>query len=322
MVKANKEAPIHILNVGTKILTRDVMDQCLRTLGSVKTFYAGKLSFAIESIKEKKPHVIICEESFPEGNAIDLIEAIGGLSTSRDLYFALAVQESNESIMSLAAELGVNEILAKPFNATNVHTIVHRYVENRDAKKEAWQEKLCAARKLWDEKRAIEAEEAFREVYKEFPSQGSIVLELAEISLGRGQCEYAINLLKKLLEEQPHRARILHQLGLAYLQSGKPKEAVEVFEKAKWISPNNTRRYSLLADAHLAIADIELQEGLKIESDNTQFILQKLRFLLARKDYLSVINFADNRRPFLSEIGKRDADSMALLAKKMGGFKI
>lgn len=53
MIKISKENQIQVLNVGTKILLADVMDQYLRSLGDVKTYYVSKQSNAIQNFIEK-----------------------------------------------------------------------------------------------------------------------------------------------------------------------------------------------------------------------------------------------------------------------------
>jgi hypothetical protein len=60
---------LQVLSVGTKILTKDVMDQYLRSLGDIKTFYGSKLNFAVSTFNEKKIDLVFCEMNFGDSSA-------------------------------------------------------------------------------------------------------------------------------------------------------------------------------------------------------------------------------------------------------------
>src|SRR4051812_22734096 len=144
--KFSKENPVHVLSVGTRILVKDVMDQYLRTLGEVKTFYASKLSSALESYNEKRPAVIFCEHSFPEGSALEFIEAIGGLDTASDRYFVLATEAASDELVSLAMEKGIDELLIKPFATDNIMQIMERFIDKREMATQDWVTELRVAK--------------------------------------------------------------------------------------------------------------------------------------------------------------------------------
>ncbi len=153
MFKSNKAEALHVLNIGTKILIKDVMDTYLRSLGETKTFYASKMSTAVETYRDKKLQIIFCEQSFAEGSALEFIQAIGGLPASGDRYFVLAAEEHSDYLVALASEKGMDEILVKPFSTENIHQIVERFKKKKDGLKQNWSIDLRNAKKAFDEKR-------------------------------------------------------------------------------------------------------------------------------------------------------------------------
>ncbi|RZA01696.1 MAG: response regulator, partial [Proteobacteria bacterium] len=186
MIKIPKDNPLQILSIGTKILLKDVMDQYLRSLGEVKTYYASKMSIAVESYLEKRPNIIFCEHGFAEGSALDFIQYIGGLDPSGDQYFVLAVEEASDPLVALAVEKGIDEILVKPFSIDTIHQIVERYLEKRDLSTDDWAKDLRNAKVSFLEKRFLEAEDLYANAARRYPANILVLLECADFFLRRG----------------------------------------------------------------------------------------------------------------------------------------
>jgi CheY-like chemotaxis protein len=319
--KISKEQPVNVLSIGTRILVKDVMDQYLRTLGEVKTFYASKLSSAIESFNERKPTVVFCELSFPEGSALEFIEAIGGLDTASDRYFVLAAEAASDDLVALAMEKGIDEILVKPFATENILQLMERYLEKRSAMELDWVKDLRAARKALAEKRFQEADELYGQTAKKFWDNAGVLLDCAEHFLRRQQPQKCIPLLEKVLGEAPENVRALHLHGSALKRLGRLPEAARQFSRANGISSLNTLRNVELADTYVAMAEEQIQSALKSESESTSLILRRAQLQLLRRDYGSLVTYLDSKRSFLSEAGKKEAEAYSALGKKLGGLK-
>ncbi len=321
MIKIPKDRPLHVLSIGTKILMKDVMDQYLRSLGEVKTFYASKMSTAVEAFKEKKPNIIFCEQTVPEGSALEFIQQIGGLELSGDYYFVLATEQASEGLVTLAVEKSMDEVLVKPFSIDHIHQIVERYFEKRSMEKEDWVTDLRTAKQSYMEKRFQEAEELYVAAAKKYPSNSSVAIECADFLLQRKYPQHAQTMLEKILSEAPMNVRAIHLLGSSLKRQGKFREAVEKFTTANDYSPLNTLRRMELAETYLMMAEDQIQTALKAEDENSTLFLSKARFQLVRKDYGALVNYLDAKRAFLSEAGKKDADLLIALAKKLAGIK-
>lgn len=321
MFKSNKPEPIHVLNIGTKILIKDVMDTYLRSLGEVKTFYASKMTTAVETFRDKKPNIIFCEQSFPEGSALEFIQSIGGLPSSGNHYFVLAAEENFDALVALASEKGMDEILVKPFSTENIHQIVERYREKKENLQQEWVTDLRAARKSFEEKRFQEAEELFSAASKKFEKNSRVQLEVAEFFVQRGLLNLAKPILDWILSESPENVSAMQLLGTVYKKANKLKEASDWLHKATALSPLNSLRQAELAEIFVLMAEEQIVQALKLENENSNLILSRARFQMLRKDYVATVTYLDAKRPYLSEAAKKESEILSAICKKLGGIK-
>lgn len=321
MAKISKDNPIFVLSVGTRILLKDVMDQYLRSLGEVKTFYASKLSVAQETFNDKKPQIIFCEHAFEDGSVLEFIEAIGGLDAYGDRYFVLATEGASDELVSLAMEKVVDEILVKPFSIDTIHQIVDRYLEKRANSSQEWVRDMRRAKQSYQEKRFQEAEELFSQASRKYGNNPTVQVECADFFLRRNMPQLSLPLLEDQIKRTPDNVRVLHLLGLSYRKLGRLREGAERLLAACAFSPLNSLRRADLADTYGALAEEQLVLALKTESENSSLILGRARYQFVRKDYLALVTYLDAKRAFLSEAGRKEADAIVAAAKKLGGIR-
>ncbi len=319
--KIPKDQPVHVLSIGTRILVKDVMDQYLRTLGEVKTFYASKLSVAVENFLEKRHSVIFCEQSFPEGSALEFIEAIGGLDNASDRYFVLATETQSDELAALAMEKGIDEILVKPFATDHIMQIMERYLDKRAHQNSDWINDLRAAKKAYLEKRFQEAEELYGATAKKHWHNSAVLLDCAEFFVSRSQPQKAYPLLEKVLGESPDNVKALHLSGLTLKKLGRLQEAARQLQRANSFSSLNFVRNVELAEVYVAMAEEQIQLAQKAESESSGLILRKAQYMLLRKDFAALVTYLDAKKPYLSDLGKREADAYVVLSKKLAGLK-
>lgn len=320
--KFSKDQPLLVLSIGTRILVKDVMDQYLRSLGEVKTYYASKLSSAIESFHDKRPMVIFCEQSFAEGSAVEFIEAIGGLDSAGERYFVLATEEKpTDAVVALAMEKGIDELLVKPFAIDNILQIMDRYVEKRAMAALDWVVDLRAAKKSFSEKRFQEADELYGAAAKKYWHNGAVLLDSAEYFLRRQQSQKSLPLLEKVLQDSPEQIRALHLHGCVLRRLGRLSEAARQLTRANESSPLNIMRNVELAECYLAMGEEQITTALKSESESSTLILRRAQYQLLRREFGSLVTYLDSKRAFLSDAGKKEAEAYVSLAKKLGGLK-
>ena len=321
MNKIPKDQPLVVLNIGTRILLKDVMDTYLRSLGEVKTYYASKMSMALDSYQQHRPQIIFCEQSFPEGSALEFIRQVGGLPYSGDQYFVLAAEENTPELLVLASEVGIDELLVKPFSTETIRHIVERYFDKKAASQMEWIIDLRAARQSFVEKRFQEADLLYTGVSKKYAENINVQVECATFFLERNEAKKAEKILEWALERTAETPRMLQLSGIALKKLGRFREAMEKFRSANALSPLNTLRHLDLAETYISLADETIQAALKCENENSVLILKKARYQLLRGDYAGVVSYVDLKRSFLTEPAKKEAEVLSGLAKKLGGLK-
>lgn len=160
-------------------------------------------------------------------------------------------------------------------------------------------EKLDSAEKLLKEGRYQEAVELCEEVYKAHPEEESALLMLAWAHYDNGETNLAIKYLEILLDRelqrkvftgfaydelvriykqdknfdklielcrravkvQPDDTGLLNELGNVYLQAGKAKEAIDVYEKLVGMDADNPAYHCLLGEALFAGGRFEDSEA-------------------------------------------------------------
>jgi tetratricopeptide (TPR) repeat protein len=140
------------------------------------------------------------------------------------------------------------------------------------------------------------SEEAFRKVLNADPDSRSALASLAQLYFDHGDYDQAIDLLKKIPEEEMDTS-LLAMLAYAYTQTHDYDNAIEVYEKAVAADADNQeirRAYAeaLMGGGRLAAARTELQKILKAEPDDGQTHLrlgelerQEGRFDQARQEF-------------------------------------
>lgn len=321
MHKITKENPLVVLSIGTKILLKDVMDTYLRSLGEVKTFYAKKLSTAIETYNDKRPNVIFCEQNFGEGGAVEFVKAIGGLPVSGPQYFVLAVESHSDAVVSLALEGGMDEVLVKPFSTDNVQKIVERYFEKLGGLKDPWVKDVSDALLAFREKRFQESEVLMDMALKKHAGNLSVAIDAAEFFFQRNHLTKTITLLEAVLASSPDNVRALSLMGSACKKAGQLQRAIDYFLKSSYFSPLNSQRNAEAAETYILLAEDQIQQALRNDNEHSGLILAKAQFFLLRKEYGPMVTYLDAKRAFLSEAAKKEADGLVLAAKKLGGIR-
>ena len=76
-----------------------------------------------------------------------------------------------------------------------------------------------------------------------------------------------------------------------------------------------------LAETYAQLAEEQVQAALRIENENSNLMLMKAKLMLFRRDYAGLVTYLDTKRAFLSDAGKREADTYIAVAKRLGGIK-
>lgn len=120
--------------------------------------------------------------------------------------------------------------------------------------------KLAAALRMLG--RFDEAAQAAQQVQVAHPTYVEAMLEEARARIGQGRAFYGVEPLKRAQAAAPRDWRPLSLLGVAYEQTERPDEALEAFEQALKVSPENPTVLTNLALFHATRGDSAQAETL------------------------------------------------------------
>jgi tetratricopeptide (TPR) repeat protein len=100
----------------------------------------------------------------------------------------------------------------------------------------------------------------------------------------QGQNKKAIEVFRKVLEQEPENLDILNEIGLAHIHIGEQSDAIIVFDLVISIAPNDYRGHSNKAEAYLTIGEFETANtvadaSLKVLPKNADIWTKKARAL-------------------------------------------
>jgi tetratricopeptide (TPR) repeat protein len=315
------EKEVSVLTVGTEILTKDLMDQHLRTLGEVSTYYGSKLSFALDTFKKQKIDIIFCELNFSDGSIQQFIKGIGGLHYGSDLYVIVANRDRSPELAALRADLGIDEILVRPFTADNVREIMERAQKKISAPKPSWSVELKVAFEAEKNKRFAEADKFFMRVFQNNPQALEAMLEVAKFWIGKGRYDESEKLAEDLLVNFPEDTRVLDVLGRVHSRKGSYRRAVSLLEQAQIQSPLNSERALELADAYLLLANELARKVIRLDEFDSEAQTLNLKISALRRQYGAVVTQYDIKQNYFVGENAKEASAFLALAKNLGKLK-
>ncbi len=316
-----KDLSMDILSIGTEILTKDVMDQFLRSLGGIKTYYASKLSVALETYREKNISIVFCEHQFQDGTVQSFINRIGGVDVSEPRYFIVASKDASPELEALRKELNIHEVLLKPFSTEDVLGIVTRAIERIQKKPEDWLYDLRICREAYQAKRFNEAEQFFKGYIKKYGNHGAALLEAVEYFLINNKLDVVEELLERILLTEPNSARALGMLGILHKKKGNIPLGLQYLRDAHAISPLNSARSYEMAEAEIILAEDQLRKSIEHDPFSSANHVMYIKLLVNRGQFTKAIKHMETKREFFGEEDKKEAEIYVSLAKKLAGLK-
>lgn len=325
MTPADTEAqagPISVLNVGTKILLRDVMDQYLRTLGDIRTYYASNMKSALRFIGEHNIHVLICEVFLEDGSAERLLKALGPRSIQDELWVVLALESKSEDVVALALELGANSVLIKPFAANDLKTQIEKYKARRaspsaDKSVELIKEGETAMR----ERRTFDADKKYKEASVAAPQNHIVQTHCAQYLLAKPDYGLAEQCLKRALEVKPGHVPALSLYGRLELERGNLEAAYKYLSAAHKVSPLNAERSLLLAKYYAQKAAETVNTVTQSDEQHPLARLELGKLLVHQKDFVGGLIQLERCYAGLEGDAQKECITYQALARKLGNIR-
>lgn len=315
------EGRITILNVGTRILLKDIMDAYLRSLGDYKTLYARDMASALRIFKESQVHIVISEVELPDGSAYRLLRELGGPTENDDLYFIVALEEKSDALLALVEETEADATLVKPFSASDLRVVMERYTTWKVMPKEPWRLFLSEAHHAYRDKRYSDVDAHYRDAIGAAPSNPVPLFKAAAYYLVKPDYALAEKLLKKALELRPGYVQAISMLGSLYFMQHDLDRADECFKRAQVLSPLNPDRGVEIVRLCLERC-IEASRGsIRVDPNGTAAKLLLAKLMTIQKDYTGAVRELDKLTPLLrGEVPRLEAQTFAALARKLGNI--
>lgn len=315
-----KDVSLSILNIGTAIMVRDVMDQHLRTLGDVRTYYASNLHFALQTYSERHLDLIFCELTFPGGSAEEFIRQIGGIDATDNLYFCISTGQDARAAKWLADELSVDSILESPFSTNDILARVSSAISKKNRDRNAWIDGLLEAKLAAKNMRTQEARTLFRDLIKNHPSNADIQIAAAKFFIGMADFDNAGQILTQAIAADPQNLLAKSLYGVLSLKKGDYADGLKILEEVQKISPLNSTRANEIANAYILMALKCARDALDINSASVLALVNSIKYLTVLGRYSEVINMYErNKDKFIGD-EKREADFFFAVSKKLGGI--
>jgi tetratricopeptide (TPR) repeat protein len=315
----NPETRLSVLNVGTRILLKDIMDHNLRQIGNIITHYAPNIASALRMFRETQVHVLISEVEMTDGSVYRLLKEIGGAAgPDDDLYFVLALEDHNDQLMALAEELESHAVIMKPFAAVDLAGMMEKYENWRVMPKEPWRLLLGEARQATIERRYRDAVEHYKNAIVSAPNNPTPLLRAAQFFIGRSDYSLAEGMLKKALLVKPNFVQGHAHLGTVYLARRDLEKAQEHLAKAQALSPLNPDRGVDLVKLLVERAIEGCRSTVRLDPGGTEASLLLGKLLALQRDYVGAVREFEKLMPGLRESARAEAQTFAALSRKLG----
>ncbi len=308
------------LNVGARILVADIMDQIIRKHGNFRTHYAADMAWALKSTQEKPVDVLVTELDLPDGSAYRLIQKMRE-SQGQDLYVILAVEEKTPSVDGIVAELGIQEVVVRPFTGAEVQKQVELYMTWLQTPDEPWRESLAKAKTLVAGMLFGDAEKKFAEAIVLSPGNFEPVFEMAQYFCNNKH-DYATaeKHLKKVLEMKTNYVPAIALLGQVYWSLRRLDEAETCLKLAQKLSPMNPDRAIQLVQFYTDRQVDLCRSQAELHPWDGYVHFQFGKVLIGKRDFSGAARALEKAVPQLDEKAKAEAQTYLAVARKFGGL--
>lgn len=311
---------LSLLNIGTAVLVRDVMDQHLRSMGDIRTHYASNLNFALQTYSEKHLDMVFCELTFPGGSAEEFIRRIGGLDTTDNVYFVISTSQDVAHARALASELGVDSILPAPFSTNDIIDRVAQALKKKERNRTHWIDQLLEAKLSAKNMRVQEARAQFKELLKNHPTNEDILLEAAKFYIQLPDYDLAAQTIAAAIAANPQSIRARSMFGTLSIRKGDFDDGLKLLEEAQSQSPFNTGRMLEIGAAYVQMALRQCRRALDLNDCSTPAIVTSVKCQTMLGRYKDAIATYERFKDRLYGDERRECEYYVVISKKLGNI--
>lgn len=106
---------LRVLVVDDMSVSRGLLTQALEEMGiwRIETEESG--AGAISALSRSPAHLVLCDYNMPGMNGLQLLQKLRGMAATQKIGFILVTGSPSEEIVSAGRQLGLNNMIKKPF---------------------------------------------------------------------------------------------------------------------------------------------------------------------------------------------------------------
>ena len=252
--EASSGTSFSVVLIEDQISMRKAMSRIIESAGcySIKEFSTAPE--AIAYISKTSVDIIVSDIYLSKGTGIEVLQSVRSQAMGSDLPVLFVTGEATKDDIVLAVDLGVNDYLIKPFDASDLLSKMKKLIDTAHAKNERW-EKVKDAERLFFRKKYLEASTVFSALLEEEPNSVRIMVSLAHTLCQLGKANQAMQIAQSAIEQSPMYFPAYSIVTNILLKRGKKTEAIDMLEKELAIHGKQVHKRILLTDLLVEAGD-------------------------------------------------------------------
>lgn len=284
----NIAADIRIMLVADSGATRDLLMQGLKKLGFREITLC---TLGVDSLKLLETgdfyDLVICDRYLPDLNGLEVLREIQESEKILAGSFMLVSAQIENADVALAAELGCDAYLVKPFPMKELAQKITLSMK-RITDASCLEARARFAKNLIVKGKCEESIRAYTDLIEQEGETARFLVGKGRALRKSGATAEALGCFEKAIGLNKLYVHAYQEKGMCLLQSQATEAALTQFETAIKISPNNPVRYEIVADilyqcGHYAKAEDYLVRAIKLELSYPALFAQLGKTLFAQK---------------------------------------
>lgn len=115
---------IKVLVVDDQVTSRLLIGEALQSLGISQITVAGDGQQGLAIMQQQPHHLIISDFNMPKMDGLGLLQAIRSNAQTKRAAFIMLTAQGDRALVQKAAQLGANNVLAKPFTIEKIKAAI------------------------------------------------------------------------------------------------------------------------------------------------------------------------------------------------------
>jgi two-component system chemotaxis response regulator CheY len=115
---------IKVLVVDDQVTSRLLIGEALQSLGFSQITVAGDGQQGLAIMQQQPHHLVISDFNMPKMDGLGLLQAIRSNAQTKRAAFIMLTAQGDRALVQKAAQLGANNVLAKPFTIDKIRAAI------------------------------------------------------------------------------------------------------------------------------------------------------------------------------------------------------